>query len=193
MKFLLEAAKRGYAVAQYDLAVAFAKGDVIERNDSLAHHWYEKAAESEEPRALYEMSLRYRKSRFVEQDNDRGIELLKRAAELEEPNALYEYGGMLIDDGNDDGYKYMEVAADLGSEKAMICMFEYLDGKKRYKEAYKYAKALSEAGNHEGTRHMADYYLEGKGVSRDKRLAKDLYYDAAKAGNKIAKEKLRKL
>ena len=193
MKFLLEAAKRGYAVAQYDLAVAFAKGDVIERNDSLAHHWYEKAAESEEPRALYEMSLRYRKGRFVEQDNDRGIELLKRAAELEEPNALYEYGGMLIDDGNDDGYKYMEVAADLGSEKAMICMFEYLDGKKRYKEAYKYAKALSEAGNHEGTRHMADYYLEGKGVSRDKRLAKDLYYDAAKAGNKIAKEKLRKL
>ena len=52
---------------------------------------------------------------------------------------------------------------------------------------------MSEAGNHEGTLHMADYYLEGKGVSRDKRLARDLYYDAARAGNKVAKEKLRKL
>ena len=64
---------------------------------------------------------------------------------------------------------------------------------KRYEEAYKYAKMLSNAGNHEGTRRVADYYYEGKGVSRDKRLAKDLYYEAARAGNKEAKEKLRGL
>ena len=192
MKFLHEAAKRGYNIAQYELALAFAKGDVIERDDSQAHHWYEKAAESDEPRALYEMSLRYRNGKYVAQDSKRGMELLRRAAELQEPNALYEYGEMLIAEGK-DGYKYMEAAATLGCEKAMICMFEYMDGKKRYKEAYKYAKMMSEAGNHEGTLHMADYYLEGKGVSRDKRLARDLYYDAAKAGNRKAKEKLRKL
>ena len=118
--------------------------------------------------------------------------LLKRAAELQEPNALYEYAEALLAEGK-DGYLYMEASADLGNEKAMIYMFDYLDGEKRYKEAYKYAKALSEAGNHEGTRRMADYYLEGKGVSRDKHLAKDLYYEAARAGNKIAKEKLRGL
>ncbi len=192
MKFLHEAAKRGYNIAQYELALAFAKGDVIERNDSLAHHWYEQAAESGEPRALYEMSLRYRNGKNVAKDNKKGMELLRRAAELQERNALYEYGEMQIAEGK-DGYRYMEAAAALGCEKAMICMFEYLDGKKRYKEAYKYAKMMSEAGNHEGTLHMADYYLEGKGVSRDKRLARDLYYDAAKAGNRKAKEKLRKL
>ena len=61
------------------------------------------------------------------------------------------------------------------------------------KECDEYAKMLSEAGNHEGTKRMADYYYEGKGVSRDKGLAKDLYYDAASKGNKAAKEKLRKL
>ena len=75
----------------------------------------------------------------------------------------------------------------------MIYIFEKLDAEKSYKEAYKYAKMLSEAGNHEGTRRMADYYYEGKGVSRDKRLAKDLYYEAARAGNKVAKEILRSL
>ena len=192
MKFLLEAAKRGHAPAQYDLAVEFDKGDVIEHNDSLAHHWYGTAATNEEPRALYEMSLRYREGINVAQDSEKSKELLKRAAELQEPNALYEYGIMLIADGN-DGYSYIETAADLGNEKAMIHMFDHLDGEKRYKEAYRYAKALSEAGNHEGTRRMADYYLEGKGVSRDKHLAKDLYYEAARAGNKVAKEKLRKL
>ena len=72
-------------------------------------------------------------------------------------------------------------------------MFDFLDSQKRYKEAYRYAKMLSNAGNHEGTRRVADYYYEGKGVSRDRRLAKDLYYEAARAGNKEAKEKLRKL
>ena len=192
MKFLLEAAKRGYGPAQYDLAVEFDKGYVIERNDSLAHHWYETAATNEEPRALYEMSLRYRDGKYVAKDSARSRELIKHAAELQEHNALFDYGELLITEG-EDGYRYMEASADLGNEKAMVYMFDYLDGQKRYKEAYKYAKALSEAGNHEGTRRMADYYLEGKGVSRDKYLAKDLYYEAARAGNKIAKEKLRKL
>ena len=192
MKFLLEAAKRGYGPAQYDLAVEFDKGDVIERNDSLANQWYETAAANNEPRALLEMSHRYRNGRNVVQDNEKSTELLKRAADLKEPTALFEYAELLIADGK-NGYQYMEAAADMGNEKAMIYMFDYLDGQQRYKDAYKYAKALSEAGNHEGTRRIADYYLEGKGVSRDKRLAKDLYYEAARAGNKVAKEKLRNL
>ena len=192
MKFLQEAAKRGYAPAQYDLAQALTRGDVLERNDSLAHHWYTTAAANEEPRALLEMSRRYSNGKIVAQDSEKSAELLRRAAELKEPTALFEYAESLIANGG-DGTPYMEAAADLGNEKAMIYMFELLDSQKRYKEAYKYAKQLSNAGNHEGTRRVADYYLEGKGVSRDKRLAKDLYYEAARAGNKEAKEKLRGL
>jgi TPR repeat protein len=192
MKFLLEAAKRGHAPAQYDLAVEFDKGNVIEHNDSLAHHWYGTAATNEEPRALYEMSLRYREGINVAQDSEKSKELLKRAAELQEPNALYEYGIMLIADGN-DGYSYIETAADLGNEKAMIHMFDHLDGEKRYKEAYRYAKELHLLGDHRGTKRMADCYYNGKGVSRDKSLAKDLYRDAAAAGNEEAKETLKSL
>ena len=192
IKFLFEAAKRGYAPAQYELAQALTRGDVLERNDSLAHHWYTTAAANEEPRALLEMSRRYSNGKIVAQDSEKSAELLRRAAELKEPTALFEYAESLIANGG-DGTPYMEAAADLGNEKAMIYMFDFLDSQKRYKEAYRYAKMLSNAGNHEGTRRVADYYYEGKGVSRDRRLAKDLYYEAARAGNKEAKEKLRKL
>ena len=192
MKFLLEASKRGYGPAQYDLAQAFDKGDVVEQNDSLALQWYITAAENEEPRALLEMAHRYHDGMGVIQDNVKSKMLLKRAAELQEPTALFEYAELLIADG-EDARQYLEAAAELGNEKAMIYMFEKLDAEKSYKEAYKYAKILSEAGNHEGTRRMADYYYDGKGVSRDKRLAKDLYYEAARAGNKEAKEILRSL
>jgi TPR repeat protein len=192
MKFLFEAAKRNYGTAQYEFAMALEKGDIIERNDSLAHQWLEKAVANNEPRALLEMSHRYRDGKNVEQDSQKSEKLLKQAAELQEPTALFEYAELLITNGR-NGFRYMEAAADLGNEKAMIYMFEYLDGEKRYKEAYRFAKALSDAGNHEGTRRVADYYYEGKGVSRDKSLAKDLYYEAARAGNKEAKEKLRGL
>lgn len=39
-----------------------------------------------------------------------------------------------------------------------------------------------------GTKFIADCYREGKGVSRDKSLAKELYCEAAAAGNKEAKK-----
>ena len=192
IKFLLEAAKREYGPAQYDLAKECEKGNILVRNDSLAHNWYEKAANNDEPRALLELSHRYRDGVFVEPDNERCEKLLRRSAELQEPTALYEYGELMIANGK-DGIEYIEVAAELGNEKAMLFVFEQLDSQKRYKEAYKYAKMLMNAGNHEGTVRVANYYYEGKGVSRDKHLAKDLYYDAANAGNKTAKEKLRNL
>jgi TPR repeat protein len=192
MKFLFEAARLGYGTAQYDLAMEFEKGNILERNDSLAQHWYEEAAASEEPRALYEMAQRYREGKNVAIDNAKSRELLSRAAELKEPNAMYEYAELMIAEG-EDAYSYMKEAADLGNEKAMIYVFDKLDSQKRYDEAYKYAQALYLAGNHEGTRRVADYYLEGKCVSRDKHIAKELYYKAARDGNKEAKEKLRKL
>ena len=138
------------------------------------------------------MSCRYRNGNSVAADSIKSRNLLNRAAELKEPNALYEYAELLIADGK-DAFIYMKESADLGNEKAMIYMFDRLDGLKRFDEAYKYAQALYLAGNHEGTRRLADYYLEGKCVSRDKSIAKDLYYEAARAGNKEAKEKLRRL
>lgn len=44
-----------------------------------------------------------------------------------------------------------------------------------------------------GTMFVADCYLNGCGVKRNKRLAKDLYHDAADAGNEEAKRILKGL
>jgi localization factor PodJL len=45
VKNLLEEAKSGDAVAQFDVAVRYAEGDADERNYELAAQWYGKAAE----------------------------------------------------------------------------------------------------------------------------------------------------
>lgn len=44
-----------------------------------------------------------------------------------------------------------------------------------------------------GTMFVADYYLNGCGVKRNRRLAKELYHDAADAGNEEAKRILKGL
>lgn len=44
-----------------------------------------------------------------------------------------------------------------------------------------------------GIMFVADCYLNGCGVKRNKRLAKDLYHDAADAGNEEAKRILKEL
>ena len=68
----------------------------------------------------------------------------------------------------------------------MLFMLFYEHSACKYEEAYRWAKALSQMGNHIGTKQMADYYYNGQGVKRDKGLAKDLYRTAANAGNKEA-------
>ena len=190
IEFYTKAAMSGYAPAMYELAAMIDTRDG--GNSKAAHDWYAKAADNNEPRALLEMSHRYNEGKVVEKDPGKAEELLAKAASLKENNAMFEYGVLLIAQSK-DGIGYIKSAADNKHNAAMIYIMEYEHNAGNYKEAYKYAKQLSMEGDHRGTKQMADYYYEGKGVSRDKSLAKDLYREAANAGNEEAKEILKRL
>ena len=190
IEFYTKAAMSGYAPAMYELAAMIDTRD--SGNSKAAHDWYAKAADNNEPRALLEMSHRYNEGKVVEKDPGKAEELLAKAASLKENNAMFEYGVLLIAQSK-DGIGYIKSAADNKHNAAMIYIMEYEHNAGNYKEAYKYAKQLSMEGDHRGTKQMADYYYEGKGVSRDKSLAKDLYREAANAGNEEAKEILKRL
>ena len=191
-KFMSEAAEGGHAGAQYDLAVMYDNGTGTEIDSKLAHENFISAAEQEEPRALLEMYRRYMTGKMVEQDKCAAEEFLFRAAEKKHPQAMFEYGKLLTDDGR-DGIGYIKAAVESKLDEALIYMYEHEAKAGNYRQAYMYAKELHLKKNHEGTRRMADCYYSGKGVDRDKSLAKDLYRDAANAGNEEAKEILKKL
>ena len=183
--FMLEAAKRNEPKAQYEVAVLYNEGTVVGRDSVSALQWLKMAVANEEPRALYDMALRCFDGNGVEQDNESGAMYLKRAAMLKNPDALYMYGKRLVAEGA-DGVRYIRNAANLNHIEAIFYMSDYAHNAGNYKDAFKYAKHLSLLGYHEGTKRVADYYLEGKWVKRDKKTAKDLYRDAAAAGNKEA-------
>ena len=190
-RFLADASDRGYATAMYDLAQLIESGEV-EQNDTLAHKLYSDAAALDEPRALTELAHRYLNGTHVAPDSTEYRRLLQRSAEQKHPEGLFEYG-TLLEANNENGKQYIKAAAELKHEAALLYMTELEDKEGNYREAYRYAKELSQLGNHQGTKIMADYYYHGKGVSRDRGLAKDLYRDAANAGNQEAARILEEL
>lgn len=192
MKFFIEAAKNGDAAAQYDLGVMLEEGKMIERDTIEAHAWFRRASLQNEPRAMVEMARRYKNGYMVAQDVAKSELLIRDAAQLQHPEGQYAYGMLQIEKGK-EGLIYIAAAAEQGLEAAMLYMLEYEHEKGNFKTAYGYARSLSLKGNSHGTKRMADYYYEGNGVGRDKSLAKDLYREAANAGNEEAAKKLKEL
>ncbi len=191
-KFISDAALRGEARAMYDLAVMTENGTGTEADKAKAHDLIIKAAEQEEPRALVEMARRYLNGTMVPQDKAKAEELLRKGTELKQIIATLEYGKLLLADGR-DGLKYITAAADEKNEEALLILLEHEQNVGNDKKVYKFARELHLLGNNIGTKIMADCYYEGKGIGRDKSLAKDLYREAANAGNEEAKEKLKEI
>lgn len=191
-KFINDAAVRGEARAMYDLAVMTENGTGTEADKAKAHDLIIKAAEQEEPRALVEMGHRYLNGITVPQDKTKAEEMLRKGAELKYPVAMLEYGKLLQADGR-GGLEYIIAAADEKNEEALLILIEHERNAGNEKNVYKFARELHILGNNRGTKIMADCYYEGKGIGRDKSLAKDLYREAANAGNEEAKEKLKEI
>ena len=191
-RFINDAAVRGEARAMYDLAVMTENGTGTEADKAKAHDLFIKAAEQEEPRALVEMGHRYLNGIMVPQDKTKAEEMLRKGAELKYPVAMLEYGKLLQADGR-GGLEYIIAAADEKNEEALLILIEHERNAGNEKNVYKFARELHILGNNRGTKIMADCYYEGKGIGRDKSLAKDLYREAANAGNEEAKEKLKEI
>lgn len=189
-KFFENAATNGNPAAQYELAMMYEKGIGCEQSYELAATWMRRACLQKEPRAMV-----HKAKELISTDDEAAIEqataLLVEAVQSGNAEAHYEYG-LLLTGPNDTGktnpeaINHIKTAAEKGWEQAMLFMLFYEQSAGNYKEAYRWAKTLSQMGNHIGTKQMADYYYNGQGVKRDKELAKDLYRTAANAGNKEA-------
>ena len=191
-KFYEEGARNGYPASQYELGMCYKNGFGCEANDSLSIVWLRRASMQNEPRAMTEMAKHYINS-GTEIEIAKAGELLRSSIAQNDAEGLYCYAGYITDypeqvpaTDKEKPIDYMRAAATLGHTQARLYMMNYAEGNENYEEAYKWAKLLSQANNHEGTKHLADYFFFGMGVKRDKKLAKDLYRKAATEGNKEA-------
>ncbi len=199
-EFMKNAAVLGDTLAQYELALMYRDGYGTAKDESMYLHWLNEAATKNEPRALTELGLLYKDGRLLDKNIDKATELFRMSALQGNSNGLFLYATMLMESGKEcdepqlgSNIQCIKKSADDGYIDAQIYMMNHEDSLQNYEAAYTWAKKLSMADNTIGTTYMADCYLHGRGVKRNKGLARDLYKQAADKGNKDAARKLSEL
>lgn len=199
LRFYENAAKAGDAGSQYEVAIMYRNGIGCTANESLAQEWMQRASKNNEPRAMTYIARRLiaekGESAFAEANS-----LMISVGESGTAEGLYEYARFITEypnaqqaTGTGTPVDCLRKAAEMGLQEAQIAIMNHEYDAQNHKEAYRWARTLSLAGRHEGTKRMADCYNLGLGVKRDKKLAKDLYRTAASNGNKEAADILKSL
>lgn len=189
-RFMLKAAKKKYAPAQHDVALMYRDGEGTEKNTLAAIHWFEKAVEQGYAASEYELG----KSYLLNGDSIEGVAFLRKSALQNKPEALYIYSicmesmGIERDSLLGTPFDIVVQAAMLNNADAMHRLMLHEDSCANYKEAYEWALKLKTLKHAGGIKYLADCYRYGRGTRKNKRLAKDLYRDAALAGNAEAQK-----
>ena len=163
LKWFQDAARRGYAPAQVNLAAMYSNGWGTDRNYGATLYWLRKAADQNYAPAYYDLGRLYLKGSGVRRDYEEALRLFRKAAE----------GGDTWAETN-VGYMYdqgLGVAQD------------------RTEAATWYRKAAGE-GNALAQNNLADLYLKGEGVAQSDASAFQWFQKAAEQGQSGACIKL---
>ena len=184
LRFLKHAADSCYAPAQYEYAMMLLGGIGVDASPRVAVHWLEKAAEQEHVDAQTELAKCYLYGNGAPFDLAVADSLLRKASIAGHPEALYLYAMRMqrreIRNDNILGsvIDCVSRSADKGHADALDYMIQYCRSVGNDENMYRNALKLHRQGDKRGTKALADCYLNGIGVKRDKSLAKDLYREA---------------
>ena len=195
-QFFERGAELGMAECYFELSQMYRDGIHFVQDKEKEVEMLMTASDLLEPRAMVRLARYCKSGNGVEKDTVEALRLFRDAALAGNNDALYEYGVYLYDnDMTDDtlfgsGFDCIAHAAMKRHIMAMQWMYGYHAGKEDWVKAYEYAREMYIEGDTRAAYHLAGCYLDGKGVRRDKRLAKDLYREAAAKGVKEAEKVL---
>lgn len=148
-------AEQGNAEAQYDLGMAYIKGQNVQQNYQAAKEWLEKSAAQDYPGALGFLGVMYQNGLGVRQNHAEALDLLNRAASKGDTDAMASLGQMYSDgEGVERDYskalEYLKPAANAGNWGAQYTLGAmYADGRgvpQDYVEAHKWFNILAAVG-----------------------------------------------
>ena len=78
---LIEEARWGESEAQYGVAMMYASGEGVEKDQKEASRWFKAAAEEGHPHAMHKIAERYEKGIGTDKDMESAVAWYKKAAE----------------------------------------------------------------------------------------------------------------
>ena len=163
LRWFLQAAQRGSAPAQVNLAVMYSNGWGTASDVGAALHWLHAAADQHFARAYYNLGFLYMNGHGVRQDYGEAFRWFQKGAE----------------------------AGDGGSQVNLGYLFDQgLGCSRNVKEAAAWYRKASDAGTPLAQNDLADLYARGEGVEQNTAEAFRLFEKAAQAGVTGARIKL---
>jgi len=88
--FATRAAKAGNPNAQFDLAIMYATGHGVKKDEKLAFNWFHKSARHGNVNAMYYMGLSFQQGRGVRANAHLARYWFKQASKAGHPKAIYQ-------------------------------------------------------------------------------------------------------
>ncbi len=173
--WLEKAAKQGYVLAQYSLAVMYYNGEGVEQDLPQAIKWFEKAAEQDFAQAQYSLAVMYDQGEGVEQDLPQALKWYERAAKQGDARAQYSLA-MMYDQGEGRSASYItalkwyEKAAKQGHARAqhnLAVMYYKRGGAQDLHRVLKWYKKAAKQGDARAQYSLGVMYYKGEGVEQD--------------------------
>jgi TPR repeat protein/transglutaminase-like putative cysteine protease len=191
-RILMPLAKEGNIEAQLSLGVMLEYGQGIEKNQTLALEWFQKAARQGSPVGKMRVARFYIYGDGVEKDFKKAAGLLREAVDGGVPYASYLLAGLYrrgqgLDADKKQAMMYYERAAAGGisdAEVAIADMFYF--GKEGREQAVQWYRKAAQNGSSVAMNNLGDMYENGVGVPQDFAEAMNLYRQAAALSEGVA-------
>jgi uncharacterized protein len=188
-----KATQQGSLDAATNMALMYADGIGIPKDQTQAVIWFRRAAEGGDATAQYNLALKYRRGEGVSQDDKQSLRWLTAAADQEVLPAMLDLASLCLHPPNGtaadigQAIHYYEKAAEQGSTAAEAMLGNIFatgaGGKTDYEQALKWYRKAAEQGQPDAQFGLAVQYSLGQGVPADPGEALRLYTAAADQGH----------
>ena len=185
-------AEEGNALAQFNLAQMYKRGEGVKQSDVKAAEWYLRAAKQGEVRAQFNLALMYDEGQGVEQSAVKAAEWYLKAAEQGDSDSQFNlalmYGrGEGVEQSDAKAIEWYLKAAEQGNTKAQFNLAQmYRRGEgveQNGVKAVEWYLRAAEQGDTKAQFNLALMYRRGEGVEQNDVKAAEWYIKAAKQGN----------
>ena len=193
VKWLRKAAAQNHAVACYNLAVSYKKGNGVTANMNEAVKWCRKAAELGLDEAQYDMGRYYEDGEFVKRSGAEVVKWYQKAAEQGHVSACTNLGavyakGELVDVDIEKAKKWFRIAADKGDSIAQYDLGYLYDMEDEDELAKLWYTKAADQGYMQAQFMLGDLLFVEAITSSDGKVALDWLKKAAAQGDEDALE-----
>ncbi|MBW2274463.1 MAG: SEL1-like repeat protein [Deltaproteobacteria bacterium] len=186
-----EEAETGFALAQYNLGLAYFSGEGIEVDKAKGVGWYRKAAEQSLPQAQYNLAIALMNGEGTQRDPLAAVEWFTAAAELGDAESQFSLGllylsGEFVDKDPETAFRWFTWAAEQDYAKAQANVgVAYLKGRgvaQNSALAAKWFEMAADKGHAQSQFNLGQAYEYGIGIPRDHARAAYWYEKSADQG-----------